>query len=299
MVLDATGNGVKVQLVIDNVGALGANNFEVGYFIDNNPATTHTETYSHERPLPALTRGYHLFSTTLPSRPSGYQNVTGFVRIVNDNDPSNDSTKVQQMQLVNLRAIKLVIEENAQPECNVYLQVTNDGNMVHHSASIQLNATVNGASLSGSSNRTVAPGEILNLKLDGTLAKDRLQDYSGSGSLSSSRDTDPSNNQTSLIEVQSRVEGTPSVDGGNGLVLDQNYPNPFSQQTTVTFTLPNAATVRFFVVDAMGHLVNSFERHYEAGEQSLVLDMSSYGSGVYFYGIEVDGERRMRKMIMR
>lgn len=299
VVLDATGNGVKVQLVIDNVGALGANNFEVGYFIDNNPATTHTETYSHERPLPALTRGYHLFGTTLPSRPSGYQNVTGFVRIVNDNDPSNDSTKVQQMQLVNLRAIKLVIEENAQPECNVYLQVTNDGNMVHHSASIQLNATVNGASLSGSSNRTVAPGEILNLKLDGTLAKDRLQDYSGSGSLSSSRDTDPSNNQTSLIEVQSRVEGMPSVDGGNGLVLDQNYPNPFSQQTTVTFTLPNAATVRFFVVDAMGHLVNSFERHYEAGEQSLMLDMSSYGSGVYFYGIEVDGERRMRKMIMR
>ena len=82
-------------------------------------------------------------------------------------------------------------------------------------------------------------------------------------------------------------------------MLDQNYPNPFSQQTTVTFTLPNAATVRFFVVDAMGHLVNSFERHYEAGEQSLMLDMSSYGSGVYFYGIEVDGERRMRKMIMR
>ena len=57
--------------------------------------------------------------------------------------------------------------------------------------------------------------------------------------------------------------------------------------------------MRFFIVDAMGHVVNSFSRHFDAGEQSITIDMEAYSSGIYYYGIEVNGERRMKKMILR
>ena len=46
-------------------------------------------------------------------------------------------------------------------------------------------------------------------------------------------------------------------------------------------------------------MLTSFERQCVAGEQEVTLDMSRYSTGVYYYGIEVNGERRMRKMIMR
>ena len=65
------------------------------------------------------------------------------------------------------------------------------------------------------------------------------------------------------------------------------------------FSLPDAANVRFFVMDAMGKIVNSFERFFAAGDNTVVLDMQAYTSGVYYYGIEVDGQRQMRKMILR
>ena len=111
-------------------------------------------------------------------------------------------------------------------------------------------------------------------------------------------DLNPSNNQTTLIEVYGYLEDVPFVDRGE-LVLDQNYPNPFEDRTTIPFTLPNDADVHFFIIDGMGHVVNSFDRHFPAGPQSVSIDMSAYSSGVYFYGIVVDGKRLMRKMILR
>ena len=104
--------------------------------------------------------------------------------------------------------------------------------------------------------------------------------------------------RSNLIEIRGHWEDAPVVET-NTLVLDQNFPNPFNDRTTIPFTLPNDADVRFFIIDAMGHIVNSFTRHYSAGAQSLTVDMSAYPAGIYYYGIEVDGQRRMKKMLLR
>jgi hypothetical protein len=102
---------------------------------------------------------------------------------------------------------------------------------------------------------------------------------------------------TTVVEVWNYVR-IPQVDQSQ-FVLDQNFPNPFSNTTTVPFTLPEAGNMRLFVIDAMGHIVYTKEQFCPAGQQSITLDLDHLRAGFYYYGIEFNGERRMRKMIMR
>ncbi len=299
---------VRLQLNIDNLGARGANGFEVGFYLDNDTSTIHKEVYSREQPLPALTSGYYMFDTVLMPRPAGYHNVTGFVRMENDNDPANDTTSVLASYLRDLEFVKLIVEETAQSDCRVFAVLRNVGNLsVLDNAPIQLRAVINGTTIRWSQRKRVEPGQTVKIQfkktegmdtVDNNIPKSPTRSYTGSGTLTLGSDMDTSNNMTSFVEVANHVEGVPVVEASL-LSLEQNYPNPFTGRTTVGFTLPEGATVRFFIVDAMGHVVNSFSRFFSAGEQTITLDMEAYSSGIYYYGIEVNGERRMKKMILR
>ena len=294
-------NSVMFQLKIENRGSTGANGFRVGFLIDDDPNTMVTETYSRARPLPGLSTAYHMFNVQLPHRAMGYPNVTGFVSIDGDNDQSNDSTKVLETLYTDLEATKVLVEETGEPDCRVRLQVINRGNLTVVNRGIHARVTINGNSLSfpASNPPTIylRPGDTTHIQFNQRIPKSMTRSYSGEGD-TRFQDANPENNKTTVVEVINHFEGVPTV-LEDELVLDQNYPNPFTGKTTIPFVLPNAAKVRFFVIDAMGHMVNSFEQHYDAGRQTITLDMGEYSSGVYFYGIEVDGQRRMKKMIMR
>lgn len=291
---------VRIVLAVENRGARGANNFAVGYFIDNDTANARVEIFSTSLPLPALTTAYYTFDRALPRRPGGYNIVAGFVHIDGDNDSSNDTTDVQSPLVSDLECVKLIVEEKSEPDCRVFMQIRNVGNVSFLSGNLQIKANINGNSLSTTSNRRIEPGQTLHIPFNRRIPKSPTRQYVGTGMLMHGGDRNEANNQTSLIEVINYFDptGVPVVDG-NDLLLDQNYPNPFTGRTTVPFTLPTPSTVRFFIVDAMGHIVNSFERFYEEGFQTIEIDMDGYSSGIYYYGIEVNGERRMKKMIMR
>lgn len=294
-------NETFIGLVIDNVGARGVNNFEVGYWIDNDTTNMVRETYSRYLPLPALQTGYYRFSTRLPWRSSGYNIVNAFVHIDGDNDSSNDTTGVFVDQYIDIEVTRVLIEENANNDCRVFLELRNIGNIsTGDRAQLRMRAVINGSDSNKTTvTRQVIPGETLRLELDRRIPKSPTRTYVGTGYIREvSGDHNQVNDQTSIVDVINYFEGVPSVNGEN-LVLEQNYPNPFSQQTTIPFTLPNAAHVRFFVMDAMGHIVHSAERVYSAGSHLITVDMEAYAAGVYYYGIEVDGQRQMRKMILK
>ena len=292
-------NYVKVQLIIDNRGARGANNFEVGFWYDNDTSTRFSEIYSHSDPLPALTTGYHVFSVELETRPAPWDHFVGFVHIDDDNDPSNDTTTDISRQYVDIEVLGLIVEENAAPDCRVFIQLRNIGNLTLAGKALQIRATVNDSSLSNAIVRTLEPGRVVTIEFTKRIPKDHMRHYVGSGRLVQlMADVDQSNNQSTNVTVVNYFEGMPTVNAGN-FVLDQNYPNPFSGLTTVPFSLPEAGIVRFFVMNAMGKIVNSFERFFPEGDNTISLDMEAYSSGVYYYGIEVDGQRQMRKMILR
>lgn len=300
VILDTSSlNDVRIGMVIDNRGARGANYFEVGFWIDNDTSTMVRETYARNMPLPALSQGYYLFDSILPVRSAPYSYVSAFVHIDNDNDPSNDTTNVFAEQYTDIEVVKVMVEENASNDCRVFMEMRNIGNLALVDKNLRLRATINGNDLSYNVRRRVNAGETIHVEFDRTIPKSPTRHYEGTGRvLDIPGDNNSANNQTSVVEVVNYVEGIPTVNADR-FVLDQNYPNPFTHQTTIPFTLPTAANVRFFIMDAMGHIVQTLEHFYQAGDNTIIVDMDAYPAGIYFYGIEVDGQRQMRKMILR
>ena len=292
-------NWVKVQLVIENRGARSVNAFEVGFWYDNDTSTIVRDTFYRPETLQALASTTHLFDVQLPTRSAPYDHFVGFVHAEGDNDPSNDTTTQIDRQFVDIEVLGLIVEENAEPDCRVFIQLRNIGNLALTGKTIPLRATINGNELSDNIVRRLDPGRIATVEFSRTIPKSPVRSYVGNGRIQNlAADVNPANNQTTHVAVVNYVEGMPTVTAGV-LDLGQNYPNPYAHRTTVPFSVPDAARVRFFVMDAMGKMVNSFELYAAPGDNTVELDMDNYPSGVYYYGIEVNGERRMRKMILR
>ena len=298
IIVDTTlTDSVRFGIIIENRGARGANGFEVGFWVDNDTSTLVREMYGNEVPLAALNTGYYLFEAKYARRNAPWNYVTAYVHIDDDNDPSNDTTTNIVPLFVDIAALELVVEENAGPDCRAFIRVRNIGNHSLFNRTLRLKGTINGNELSYTGQVRIEPMQTILYEFTRTIPKDPQRHYEGSGYLVLGGDTN-ANNQTSVVRVINYVENVPEVGAGQ-LVLDQNYPNPFSHQTTIPFSLPNDAHVHFFIMDALGHIVNSFDGFYRAGSNSLTIEMDRYSSGVYYYGIEVDGVRQMRKMVLR
>ncbi|MBI3136012.1 MAG: T9SS type A sorting domain-containing protein [Bacteroidetes bacterium] len=67
-----------------------------------------------------------------------------------------------------------------------------------------------------------------------------------------------------------------------------NYPNPFSETTTVSFNLVQPSDVTLFVFDTTGRLIDQVElKNLTAGSQNILLNTSYYADGIYTYRLKV------------
>ena len=301
IVVDTSSHGtVSIQLIVDNVGARSASTFDVGFYYDNDTSTLVTGRFHNTtQPLAALSSSYYVFDVSLPQRAAGYNYVTGFVTVAGDNDRSNDTTTLIEAQFVDLHPIRVLVEENRYDTCHVRVEVENLGNLAY-TKNLIIEAVVNGQKLRQTFNKTIEPGRITTFTFNGVVNKSSSRTYVGTGTLDRpSLDANTANNQTSVVEVQNYFEGVPMVVAPNGMSLEQNYPNPFSDETEIEFYLPEGGSVRFFVIDALGRLVLQRTATYDAGKQTMTFDGTSLSSGTYYYGIEKDGVRLMRKMVYK
>ena len=64
--------------------------------------------------------------------------------------------------------------------------------------------------------------------------------------------------------------------------LEQNYPNPFSQSTTMRYTAPEHGAAQVTIVNLLGEEVaRLFSGEVEAGEHSFTWDASAEQPGMY------------------
>ncbi|MCF8371583.1 MAG: T9SS type A sorting domain-containing protein [Bacteroidales bacterium] len=69
------------------------------------------------------------------------------------------------------------------------------------------------------------------------------------------------------------------------------FPNPFSHETTIQFTLPENGTVKIELYNSEGKLLQLIgDEEYRAGLHSLKLKMESYSPGSYFIRLVANGE---------
>ncbi len=82
--------------------------------------------------------------------------------------------------------------------------------------------------------------------------------------------------------------------------LFQNQPNPFSDNTLVSFYLPQATTASLSVFDGAGRVLFSQNNDFVKGYHTVTLDaaaLPSQGAGVLYYRLETPTHSAVRKMV--
>lgn len=299
VVNNSNQNVAKMQVIIDNVGARAVNEFRVGFWYYKDTSTLIETTYHCQTPFPALSSIYFEFRDSLMPHEQYYKYVTAYVKTDGDIDESNDTTDVILESWEDLRAIRVLVEENRTDSCRVRFEFDNLGNVISRGdQKLTVSGIINGQSIEGKFFIAVEPGRTYYVDMPQKILKNSQRQYTGSMELSKSSDKNTVNNQTTRIEVVNYL-AIPLSERDGGMQLEQNYPNPFDNTTRIDFYLPSSGSVRFFVMDELGRMIYQKVEDYSIGDHSIHYDAQGLTSGIYYYGIEKEGKRLMRRMVLK
>lgn len=107
--------------------------------------------------------------------------------------------------------------------------------------------------------------------------------------------------QANTPEAQEEVRRNLNITLSNrsAIVLDQNVPNPFAEQTVINFSIPETvqkAQIHFY--DGNGRFMNSVEVT-ERGIGSVTVFGSDLSTGIYTYTLVADGQVVATKKMMK
>jgi hypothetical protein len=84
-----------------------------------------------------------------------------------------------------------------------------------------------------------------------------------------------------------------------GYSLGQNYPNPFFQQTTVTYSIPLEGFVYLSIYDIKGfEVINLVNEKKQAGSYNINFNAGSLPDGVYYYRLFSGDFSQSKKMVI-
>ena len=104
-----------------------------------------------------------------------------------------------------------------------------------------------------------------------------------------------------LPEIRENVKekiGDPVAVNQN-IVMKNNYPNPFSEKTTISFSNGTPGLVHITIWDAAGRMVEEISNQfYDADTHSVSWNASGYAAGIYFCKINFQGYSAVQKMVL-
>ncbi|MCX6223582.1 MAG: T9SS type A sorting domain-containing protein [Bacteroidia bacterium] len=81
--------------------------------------------------------------------------------------------------------------------------------------------------------------------------------------------------------------------------LSQNYPNPFTDQTGINYSLDREANVRLEITDLTGQVVlMKDEGMRPVGSHRLEIQNPGLAPGIYFYTLYARQNRETKKMVI-
>ncbi len=81
--------------------------------------------------------------------------------------------------------------------------------------------------------------------------------------------------------------------------LYPNYPNPFSERTTISFAVPKAGRVKLQVFDVLGRKVGTLlDESGLKGRYDVGFNARNLPAGVYFVHLEAGGKRATQQMVL-
>jgi hypothetical protein len=150
------------------------------------------------------------------------------------------------------------------------------------------------------------------------LENPKENDWIIAGSLKKNKITDtnyyefydwPDINGSIYYRIEQKNDKTPSQYSGiekvdyfrdaESIVLGQNSPNPFSDETTISFYLPEEDEVTFEFFNSNIETVKKIEEvEYPAGKNDIVFNAENLLPGIYFYRLKVGKFVDVKKMII-
>lgn len=82
--------------------------------------------------------------------------------------------------------------------------------------------------------------------------------------------------------------------------LSQNYPNPFTQSTTIDFKVIKSGNVSLVVFNSLGQVIDVIEDEFlSAGTYSKVWSPKEIPAGIYFYQLKADGVKVTKRLVKK
>lgn len=102
-----------------------------------------------------------------------------------------------------------------------------------------------------------------------------------------------------VTDFSSAVDDKPVASVPQTFRLHQNHPNPFNPSTTISFELPQAATVKLQVFDLLGRQVATLIDGFKpAGQHRVLFDAGRLPAGEYLYRLQAGEYAETRKLVL-
>ncbi|MFH1051517.1 MAG: T9SS type A sorting domain-containing protein [bacterium] len=110
--------------------------------------------------------------------------------------------------------------------------------------------------------------------------------------------------QIQKIQFENILSVKDEPTGTSNLSVEGNYPNPFSEQTSLEFEIAQTGNVEIIIYDNSGKQIQTLNCvHCQTGKNSLPWNCLDFNnnrvqSGVYYYEVRFGTEVQAKKMIL-
>ena len=85
----------------------------------------------------------------------------------------------------------------------------------------------------------------------------------------------------------------------NAFVLEQNFPNPFNQSTSISFEIPRDSPVTIELYSILGQKIRTLTKmKYSGGRHVLTVDGSDLPNGIYLYKMSAGGFSSAKRLLL-
>ncbi len=102
-----------------------------------------------------------------------------------------------------------------------------------------------------------------------------------------------------LLDVSLEFNTENGVVTTNNFELYQNTPNPFKEETKVSFNLPEASAATLTIFDVSGKVLKQYAGDFAKGYNEIIINKDQLeGAGILYYQLDTNTETSTKKMIL-
>lgn len=143
--------------------------------------------------------------------------------------------------------------------------------------------------------KTLAPNSVINLQ----VIFDAQKEGNRTGTLVVTSDAEPAIMNSAISGIGKKSATSIAEEKNPQIRFEQVFPNPTAGASVFEFDLVSAQKARLTVINSLGQvLAIPFEGMAGEGRNSVSFDGSVLSSGVYYYSLEVAGQKIIRSFVI-